>query len=55
MVTVKKGELFFTPPMVDHAMVFTEDTVSHSDAIRAIKKPMKPTFGASLVDPSAIG
>ena len=26
-VTVKKGELFFTPPMVDHAMVFTQDTV----------------------------
>ena len=47
MVTVKKGELFFTP-MVDHAMVFTEDTVFYTfDAIRAIKKPMKPTFGAS--------
>ena len=25
-VTVKAGELFFTPPMVDHAMVFVEDT-----------------------------
>ena len=25
-VTVKKGQLFFTPPMVDHAMVFTQDT-----------------------------
>jgi quercetin dioxygenase-like cupin family protein len=25
-VTVKKGELFFTPPMVDHAMVFNEET-----------------------------
>ena len=25
-VTVKAGQLFFTPPMVDHAMVFTEDT-----------------------------
>ena len=25
-VTVKTGQLFFTPPMVDHAMVFTEDT-----------------------------
>ena len=25
-VTVKKGELFFTPPMVDHAMHFNVDT-----------------------------
>ena len=25
-VTVKKGQLFFTPPMVDHAMVFTQDS-----------------------------
>jgi len=24
---IKKGELFFTPPMEDHAMVFLEDTV----------------------------
>tara|TARA_B110000503_G_scaffold128698_1_gene200083 strand:+ start:574 stop:1020 length:447 start_codon:yes stop_codon:yes gene_type:complete len=23
---IKEGKLFFTPPMVDHAMVFTEDT-----------------------------
>lgn len=26
-VRVLKGQLFFTPPMVDHAMVFTKDTV----------------------------
>jgi len=26
-VLIKTGELFFTPPMVDHAMVFPEDTV----------------------------
>lgn len=26
-VTVKKGECFFTPPLVDHAMVFVEDTL----------------------------
>lgn len=26
-VTVRAGQLFFTPPMVDHAMVFTQDTV----------------------------
>src|SRR5882762_8631930 len=25
-VLVKTGQLFFTPPMVDHAMVFPEDT-----------------------------
>jgi len=25
-VIVGEGELFFTPPMVDHAMVFTQDT-----------------------------
>ena len=25
-VVVKKGELFFTPPMVEHAMVYDEDT-----------------------------
>jgi len=25
-VTVREGQCFFTPPMVDHAMVFTEDT-----------------------------
>jgi hypothetical protein len=25
-VTVKAGQLFWTPPMVDHAMVFTQDT-----------------------------
>lgn len=25
-VSVKKGELFFTPPLVEHAMLFTEDT-----------------------------
>ena len=24
---IKKGELFFTPPMVEHTMVFHEDTV----------------------------
>jgi|SRR5579862_563814 len=24
---IRSGELFFTPPMVDHAMVFTQDTV----------------------------
>lgn len=26
-VLVKTGQLFFTPPLVDHAMVFPEDTV----------------------------
>lgn len=26
-VRVSAGQLFFTPPMVDHAMVFAEDTV----------------------------
>lgn len=26
-VLVKTGELFFTPPLVEHAMVFPEDTV----------------------------
>jgi quercetin dioxygenase-like cupin family protein len=26
-VTVREGELFFTPPMVDHAMLFPKDTV----------------------------
>lgn len=25
-VIIKKGQLFFTPPMVEHAMVFHEDT-----------------------------
>jgi quercetin dioxygenase-like cupin family protein len=25
--TIRQGELFFTGPMVDHAMVFTQDTV----------------------------
>lgn len=25
-VVVKEGQLFFTPPMVDHAMVFLQDT-----------------------------
>ena len=25
-VIVEKGQMFFTPPMVDHAMVFLEDT-----------------------------
>lgn len=25
-VKIKKGELFFTPPMIEHAMVFHEDT-----------------------------
>lgn len=27
VVIVEKGQLFFTPPLVDHAMVFLEDTV----------------------------
>ncbi|MBF0625106.1 MAG: cupin domain-containing protein [Magnetococcales bacterium] len=27
VVTIRPGQLFFTPPMVDHAMVFREDTV----------------------------
>jgi dTDP-4-dehydrorhamnose 3,5-epimerase-like enzyme len=27
ILVIKKGELFFTPPMVDHAMLFTEDTI----------------------------
>lgn len=27
VVKIKTGQLFFTPPMVDHAMVFPEDTV----------------------------
>ena len=26
-VIVKQGELFFTPPLVEHAMIFREDTV----------------------------
>ena len=26
VVTVEEGQLFFTPPLVDHAMVFLEDT-----------------------------
>ncbi len=26
-ITVKKGEMMYTPPMVDHAMKFPEDTV----------------------------
>jgi quercetin dioxygenase-like cupin family protein len=26
-ITVKAGQLFFTPPMVEHAMKFPEDTV----------------------------
>ncbi len=26
MVLIKTGQLFFTPPMVDHTMVFPEDT-----------------------------
>jgi quercetin dioxygenase-like cupin family protein len=26
-VVLKAGQMFFTPPMVDHAMVFPEDTV----------------------------
>jgi quercetin dioxygenase-like cupin family protein len=26
-IVVRKGQMFFTPPMVDHAMVFAEDTV----------------------------
>ncbi len=27
VVTIGEGQLFFTPPMVDHSMVFPEDTV----------------------------
>ncbi len=27
VVTIREGQLFFTPPMMDHAMVFPEDTV----------------------------
>ena len=26
MLKIKKDQLFFTPPMVEHAMVFHEDT-----------------------------
>tara|TARA_B100000686_G_scaffold354264_1_gene463593 strand:- start:13824 stop:14240 length:417 start_codon:yes stop_codon:yes gene_type:complete len=26
MLTIKTGEMFFTPPMVEHAMRFTKDT-----------------------------
>ncbi|HTT08618.1 MAG TPA: cupin domain-containing protein [Gammaproteobacteria bacterium] len=26
-VVIKQGQMFFTPPLVDHAMVFTADTV----------------------------
>jgi len=26
LVLVQKGQLFFTPPMVDHSMIFPEDT-----------------------------
>ena len=26
LVTIRTGQMFFTPPMVEHAMVFTEDT-----------------------------
>ena len=56
MVTVKKGELFFTPPMVDHAMVFTEDTVFYTFG----RNPRdQETYEAdvrriTLVDPSTI-
>lgn len=27
VTTIKKGQLFFTPPLVEHTMVFTQDTV----------------------------
>ena len=27
ITVVEKGQLFFTPPMVDHAMAFLDDTV----------------------------
>lgn len=26
-ISIRQGQLFFTPPMVEHAMVFTDDTV----------------------------
>ncbi|MEC9182705.1 MAG: hypothetical protein VX930_00350 [Pseudomonadota bacterium] len=57
MVTVKKGELFFTPPMVDHAMVFAEDSVFYTFG----RNPRdQETYEAdvrriTLVDPSTIG
>ena len=53
---IKKGELFFTPPMVDHAMVFTEDTVFYTFG----RNPRdQETYEAdvrriTLVDPSKI-
>jgi dTDP-4-dehydrorhamnose 3,5-epimerase-like enzyme len=56
-VTVHKSQMFFTPPLVDHAMVFTEDTafltfgrnsrsqeVYESDVVRiAPIEPSEPT------------
>jgi hypothetical protein len=27
IIKIKTGEVFFTPPLVEHAMVFPEDTV----------------------------
>ncbi len=27
VVVIEKGQVFFTPPMVDHAMVFLDDTI----------------------------
>ncbi len=46
MVFVKEGELFFTPPMVDHQMVFPEDA---SFLVLGRNSRAQPVYEADVV------
>jgi len=45
-VIVKKGQLFFTPPMVEHAMLFSEDT---SFLVLGRNSRAQPVYEADVV------
>lgn len=55
-ITIKGGENFFTPPMVDHAMVFTQDTtfVCLGKNSRAQESYESDVRRIELIDPKTI-
>ena len=52
-ITVKKGQMVFTPPMVDHAMVFNVDTtfLTLSRNFRDQKTYESDVVRIELIDP----
>jgi dTDP-4-dehydrorhamnose 3,5-epimerase-like enzyme len=55
-VSIAQGQLFFTPPMVEHAMVFTSDTVFMTLAhnVRTHDLHEEDVVRVNLIDPATV-